>query len=253
MHEYKKLVDFVSKRLGNTKADYDKELEQIWGEKEKLIDKVLVAYCNTFAAYCDCKTAKSYFADELIENDKLEKYIKSPDWKSEVSIDSAHSAKNSPFNEDLLIETYDKILSPNYDPKKLDMFEKRNHLCALWFFYKMLPVLSKEPLPLNVVMKFDLSMMKLIVLCSQLLTALQYTGSHHDSELKRYKAIRHGRGTEENKRKSLEGYKLISWNGQTQNGLAVQIRQKLCEKYSQVPSLDTIKRHLKREKLPPFD
>lgn len=244
MEGYEKLGEFLSEQSNKLKASGEIELIKLWQRKEPLIRSVMEIFSNTLEAYCNKK--KSSFANELevinnLMNDAGETTsIDKSDFNSEI------------FNEDYLIIVSKQMLSHDYNPKELDCFDQRNHLWVLWFLYKMMPLIIKGPIPLEILMRLDASMADLIITTSQLVAALNYEGDHFDFEQKRYEAIRKAKGKNKNQAIILEAYNLINKTGKTRHKIATEIRNELGKKLKNPPSIDSIKRRLKEAKFFPF-
>lgn len=264
MFDYEKLRYFFSKQSEKSEEDEKIVLGQLWKEKRILIDEFLLAYSSILEGFW--YKENSNFESELNKfvkinttpNDARNIAIKEGDY-TDNEIHILEQKAQLLYNEDFLIAAYQQMLSPNYDPITLDLVIIRDHLWALLNLYYFMPeMLGDRSISVTLLTKFDVATLKLFAIGGQIMMRLCAEGNYFDYEQKRHKAIRRGMGTGENKRKILEAYKLISINGQSKHGAAVQIQEILDKKYVCAPgkkhftSLDTIKRRLKEKKLPPF-
>jgi hypothetical protein len=244
MYKYDKLQEFFYQQSDKSKAGEEEKLKQIWEEKFRLIDKVMRSYWNLLHASLNCREKRSNFDHELKEAENLMNKR-----NHDVSLNYS-SDKDSPFGEDSLIEIFKQMLSPDYDPKKVDIFERQYHLFALWFYYKMMPVYQKKPFPYALGLKLDLCLTRLSTVCTQTIMAFIYEGKHFDFEGKRHKSRREKR---EHRRSII--YKIyhgIDQDRKRPHRIATEIQEKWPNDEQPPPSIDTIKNRLKEGKFHPF-
>ena len=265
MADYEKLRHFFSQHSEETEEDRKNIFGQLWKDKLILIDEFLMAYSTVLEGYWHKED--SNFENELNKfakintssNDTRDVAINEGGF-TEKEIQILEQKNQLLYDEDFLIRAYQEMLSHDYDPTTLDQVIIRDHLWALWSFYQLMPeILADQSISFTLLTKIEFITLKLFMIASQIMIHLCVEGNYFDYEQKRQKAIRGGMGTDQIKRKILEGYKLISINGLSKHGVAVQIQEILDKKYVCPPgkkhftSLDTIKRRLEEEKLPPFD
>ncbi len=263
MFDYEKLRHFFSQQSEKTEEDGKIVLGQLWKVKLILIDEFITAYSSILEGFwykenSNFEMELNKFAKINSSNDARNIAINEADYTDE-EIQLLEQKARLLYDEDFLIASYQEMLSPNYDPTTIDPVMIRDHLWALWNIYQFMPeILGDKSISITFLTKIEIATLKLFAIGGQIMIHLCAEGNYFDYEQKRCKAIRRGMGTGENKRRILETYRLISINGKSKHGAAVQIQEILDKKYVCAPgkkhftSLDTIKRRLKEEKLPPF-
>lgn len=263
MFDHEKLRHFFSQHSEKTEEDAKNVLGQLWEEKRILIDEFLMAYSSILEGFWYKENTNfeielnKFVKINILSDDARNIAITEGDY-SEKEIQILEQKAQSLYDEHFLIAAYHEMLSPNYDPLTLDLVIIRDHLWALLNFYNFMPELLGDQFSITLLTKFEVATLKLFAIGGQIMMRLCADGNYFDYEQKRNIAIRRGMGTDENSRKILEAYKLISVNGQSKHEAAVQIQEMLDKKYVCAPgkkhftSLDTIKRRLKEKKLPPF-
>lgn len=217
--------------------------KKLWNEKLHLIYKVITKF---YVASESNKFSTGNFeelfklGEELTSNPEF--VINLNRLEQQVYFTKKKSFSGEKFENNIM----NKIFNINYSPPT-EYNEILEHLVYFFALY-IIPSNQYKPESYNIL---DFSFIKLLTVALPMTGILIRKGFKSDKRISTNKNISNQARKKENRQRIISAYDSISLSGKTRHRVALEIYDEL--KKADPLDLRTIKRHLKEEKLPPFN
>ena len=235
---FDKLKKFLQDQENITEQEMLKDYKDVWENKSDFVWDILYMFSLVTEAYQNIGTTDSY-------NEKLKELI-----NTDIEVRKSKINKSDPPNfeaeEKIFIEIFKQLLTPNYEPPTHPAL-LQYHLRALWLFYKYLsPAIPIQSVSLR--HRFD-------YVLARVAYETAVSSSDHYRKGKGSERIRKSTFTiSKKKQKSMQEvfeafYRVEDRSKKKPHTIAREIRSQLGKIKKAPPSVETIKRYLKKEKL----
>jgi hypothetical protein len=251
------MFEKLSEFLTDKKNEYQKSSIQLsfWKQKKEFLESILTEYLHYWQAISSAQDSRIFTSDEPISyKDAFDKHLQDMRVESlqlpvaqnlsEISPDQFNDFWTNVIQDDeMQIQFFNDILStpPSIEiesvhPKSVILFLK-----LLMIYYAYLAPIT----PSVISVRIDFFATQLVWRCGALISAFDWGGGHLDRTRKSTKQIRKGKS--KRKQEVIETYYTISdREALTPHRIANMIKERIGKN---APSIDTIKRYLREDKL----